>query len=114
MKEARRLDADEVQDLLEDNPNAVLVDVRAPHEYHAIRIAGSINVPLEDIEAGKITPELSDASRTYLFCCRTGRRSQKAANWFLAQGYKHIFNAGGVFDWPFGLISDESSPEKLS
>lgn len=114
MKEARRLDADEVQDLLEDNPQALLVDVRAPHEYHTIRIARSINVPLEDIEAGKIPTSLSDPSRTYLLCCRTGRRSQKAANWLLAHGYEHIFNAGGVLDWPFGLISDANDAKKLS
>ena len=114
MKEARRLDADEVQDLLDDNPQALLVDVRAPNEFHAIRIAGSVNVPLEDIEAGKIPTDLSDPSRTYLLCCRTGRRSQKGANWLLAHGYEHVFNAGGVLDWPFGLISDENDPKKLS
>lgn len=104
--EAKRLTPDEVEELLEGYPKPILVDVRNPNEFQVIRIAGAINVPLDNLLAGHIPPELMQPERTYLFCCRTGRRAQTAANLFLQKGYPHVFNAGGVLDWPFGLLSD--------
>lgn len=104
--QAKRLTPDEVENLLEQTPKPLLIDVRNPNEFRTIRIEGSVNIPLDDLLSGRIPPALSAINSTYLFCCRTGRRAQIAANFFLQKGYTHVFNVGGVLDWPFGLISD--------
>jgi len=44
---------------------------------------------------------------TYIVYCRTGNRSQNAVNILLQLGYEHVYDLGGILDWPYDTISDE-------
>lgn len=73
-----------------------LIDVRAPHEHDAGRIAGGRLVELSRLaaEAGSI-----DRSRPVVFYCRSGARSAMAADAFAQAGFDAHNMAGGLLEW---------------
>lgn len=74
----------------------LVVDVREPHEWEAGRIEGSVHIPLGQLEerAGEIPP----GSRV-LAVCRTGSRSQHAAELLGARGIEAESLEGGLRRW---------------
>ena len=85
----------EVADLLADG-GTQLVDVREPYEHEAGRIAGDVHIELDRLtaEAGSI-----DRERPVVFYCRTGSRSDMAAQAFGASGYTAHNLDGGLKAW---------------
>jgi len=74
----------------------VLVDVRTPAERDLAVIAGS---RLLDEEFHDELLEL-DRDTPLVFQCHHGIRSQSAAQYFLAQGFRTVFNLrGGIDAW---------------
>jgi len=81
---------------LEQNPDLMLLDIREPYEFEAMRIAGSLNVPRGILETAceynfeETVPELADArERPIVVICRSGNRSVLAAWVMRAMGYKN-------------------------
>jgi rhodanese-related sulfurtransferase len=85
----------EVADLVEQG-DAQLIDVREPYEHEAGRIAGDVHIELERLtaEAGSI-----DRERPVVFYCRTGSRSDMAAQAFGAAGFAAHNLDGGLKAW---------------
>ncbi|MEY3020289.1 MAG: hypothetical protein RLZZ272_1273 [Actinomycetota bacterium] len=63
----------------------VLVDVRTPEEYVAGHLEGAVNVPVESPDFTERIAEL-DPSLEYVVYCRSGRRSEIAAEQMVAIG----------------------------
>lgn len=94
-----RLTPAEAKDMLAKNPQAVLVDVRTPEEYAEKHIPNSRLIPNETIK-GDVEGLAKDA--VILVYCRTGHRSQQAANKLLDAGYQHVYDIeGGITKWPY-------------
>jgi rhodanese-related sulfurtransferase len=85
----------EVAELI-DEGEAQLVDVREPFEHDAGRIAGDVHIELDRLpaEAGSI-----DRERPVVFYCRSGSRSELAAQAFGASGYVAHNLTGGLKAW---------------
>ena len=64
---------DEGVQVCRSTPNAVLLDVRTPEEYAAGHIPGSVNHPLERMQAYD-----GDVSAPIFAYCRSGARSGRA------------------------------------
>jgi rhodanese-related sulfurtransferase len=76
---------------------ALMVDVREQQEWDAGRIAGAVHLPLSELPDR--WKELPDADCT-VFICRSGGRSQAAAEAFAAAGRSGCINlVGGVQGW---------------
>ena len=73
------------------NQNALVVDVRSPDEFRTGHCAGSINIPLNVLEARM--PEL-DKKRKLIVCCASGGRSAMALSILMNNGFIDIINAG--------------------
>ena len=71
--------------------NAYLVDVRAPQEFSEENVAGTINIPLSQIE-DKLT-KFSDKENIVVFC-RSGNRSEKAKDILASHGITNVINGG--------------------
>ena len=76
---------------------AVIVDVRSPDEFSAGNAAGSLNIPLGDLEQG--TRNL-DPNRWIIVCCASGTRSGIARRWLLSHGFHHVLNGGSWRNLP--------------
>ena len=88
-----------------DEGNATVVDVRTAEEYAAGHIPGSILVPVESI--GDTKPvELPDTEAVLLVHCRTGIRSKRASDQLVELGYKHVYDFGGIVDWPYETVTE--------
>lgn len=72
----------------------VVIDVRTPEEFEAghLRGAMNLNVRSDDFRAGV---ELLDRDTKYFLYCRTGNRSQQAAQIMNDLGFKAVYNVGG-------------------
>ena len=66
---------------------------------------GSILVPVESI--GDTKPvELPDTEAVLLVHCRTGIRSKRASDQLVELGYKHVYDFGGIVDWPYETVTE--------
>lgn len=78
---------------------AVVVDVREPHEYEAEHIAGAHLLPLSQFDPAQL-PAVPDGKKLLLHC-RSAQRCGVAANYLLQSGYTgDIYRlAGGMLAW---------------
>lgn len=93
-------------DLLKGDKNAVLIDVRTQEEFQAVRIPGSILIPDYEIK-DKISEVVPDKNKTVIVYCRSGRRSQAAAETLVKLGYTKVFDLGGIINWPYDTEGDD-------
>ena len=78
--------------------NAQVIDVRTAEEFASGHLAGATNI---NVESGNFETELAslDKNATYSIYCRSGRRSQIAANKMAEAGFTKIINLnGGLVD----------------
>ncbi|CAN5760796.1 hypothetical protein BH10BAC3_BH10BAC3_22630 [soil metagenome] len=58
------------------NKAEIIIDVRTPQEYAAGHVAGSINIPLNEVQ--QRLPEIKAMPQPILLCCASGNRSGQA------------------------------------
>ncbi len=80
----------------------VLLDVRTPEEHAAGNLPGSLLLPVDTAEVfGPQVEKLIPEKNTTVFVyCRSGRRSQSAAEIMVKMGYRAVYNIGGMNDVP--------------
>jgi rhodanese-related sulfurtransferase len=98
----------EAQKLLEDNPSAVLIDVRSSMEYLFVGHAkGSVHVAWIDEPDWKIDPDFpahvrqvmlgglscdDDGCAPVVLICRSGKRSHEAGEALIKDGFQIVYN----------------------
>ncbi|WP_442598258.1 sulfurtransferase TusA family protein [Neobacillus sp. D3-1R] len=88
---------DELQKKLETNENIVVLDVRESAEYAFNHIPNAISIPMGEIE--NRLNELNKDTEIYVVC-RTGNRSDFAAQKLAENGFAKVFNVvPGMSDW---------------
>ncbi|MFE1925263.1 rhodanese-like domain-containing protein [Streptomyces asoensis] len=78
--------------------DAVLLDVREPHEWQAGHAPRAVHLPLSALAAGAGLPASAQA-RPLVVICRSGNRSRQAAELLLARGADAVDVVGGMRDW---------------
>ena len=76
--------------------NAVFLDVREPYEWEAGHIAGSVHIPIGQIQRRY---EEIDSTREIVVVCQVGQRSELVANFLGTRGYTAHNLAGGLHGW---------------
>ena len=94
----RQISMDEAVNMMRDEKDYIILDVRRPDEFAEGHIPGAINVPNEEIGAADIAA-LPDKSQLILVYCRSGRRSKEASEKLVKLGYTNIVEFGGILDW---------------
>ncbi len=89
------IDASALAKLMADQ-DIRLVDVRTPEEFAAGHIKGAVNMPVESFDPAQLAS--GDGRKTVLYC-RSGRRSQVAADKLAATGKPATLLAGGILAW---------------
>lgn len=70
---------------------AIIIDVRSKSEFSMGHVKGSINIPLEQIEANASKLK---KHKHIITCCRSGNRSGMAKRTLEAKGLNNIINGG--------------------
>ena len=97
----------DLEELLENNPDVVLVDIREPDERDGCYIANSILAPRGLLEAccdwnySDTIPELVKArNKTVVVICRSGNRSVLGALTMQLMGYEDVYSLKtGIKGW---------------
>ena len=74
--------------------NAVLLDVRTVDEYRQGHIDGSLNIPLQNIQAVK--NNIPDLDKPIYVHCLSGARSAQATSVLKSMGYTNVTDIGGI------------------
>lgn len=99
-KQYQDLSGQAFKQLLTENKDTVLIDVRTPGEYRQGAIKGALNL---DIMGAEFRNKVAtfDPLKTYLVYCRSGNRSAQACNYMAGLGFKNLYNlSGGIGSFP--------------
>jgi len=80
--------------------DAVILDVREPHEWAAGHAPGAIHIPLGELPARLAElAEMGAGAGSVAVTCRGGGRSSRAVAWLTQQGYDVANLDGGMKAW---------------
>jgi len=94
------LEQDKWKISLENDSDALILDVRTPEEFEAFRIPNSVNIDFYNPEIfmqeiGKLAKD-----KSYYIYCRTGVRSANSCHLMKELGFAKTYNLiGGIVDW---------------
>jgi rhodanese-related sulfurtransferase len=92
------ISAANAQQLIAQNPDIVLLDVRSSAEYKSGHLPKAIHI---DISSAAFTQRMSqlDKSKKYLVYCLSGGRSARACSLLSEQGLTVTNMEGGISRW---------------
>jgi len=76
---------------------AALLDVRTEEEYAEGHIDGSVNIPLNKINA--VLNKYPNKKTPLFVHCRSGARSGQAVAYLQQMGYTNVKNIGGIINY---------------
>jgi rhodanese-related sulfurtransferase len=89
----------DMEEMIERNPDILILDVRERDEYDTMHVPGSLNVPRGIVESAcewgyeETEPELVQArDREMIIVCRSGYRSILAAHSLQLLGFKNVYS----------------------
>jgi len=83
-----------VEEIIKNN-SGTIVDVRTPGEFNSGNVAGSINIPLQEVV--QRMEEIKNLKTPLVLCCASGGRSGQVHG-YLAQNGIECVNAGSWMD----------------
>ena len=101
-----RISQDEAMQMMQEQTDYLIVDVRRPDEFAEGHIAGAINVPSDDI-TDEMPELLPDKEQTLLVYCRSGNRSKEASRKLADIGYTKVYEFGGINTWEGEIVTGE-------
>ena len=99
----KHVSMDEIVQIMNENKNYIILDVRTIAEYNEGHIPNAICIPNETIGNNTIN-ELSDKEQLILIYCRSGNRSKQAAEKLKKLGYTNLIEFGGIIDWKGEIV----------
>ncbi len=106
----QKIDAQSAQNIISEfdqgEEGLVILDVRTEEEYQEKHIPGAKLIPHDQL-AQRAAEELPNQRAVILVYCRTGRRSEAAAKTLVELGYNHVYDFGGITDWPYETIAGQ-------
>ncbi|RUR12671.1 rhodanese-like domain-containing protein [Legionella sp. km772] len=98
-EQIKTINAHELKNRMDNNPQLCLIDVRELEEWQEIRIPGALHLPKDEI-ALQIESYVTDKTQPIYLHCRGGVRSLYAAQCLLDIGYKEVYSIdGGIMEW---------------
>jgi rhodanese-related sulfurtransferase/cytochrome oxidase Cu insertion factor (SCO1/SenC/PrrC family) len=91
------ISASDAKELLDSNPNIIILDVRTTDEFNEEHLEGSINIPVLELQdrMGEL-----DKNNTILVYCKMGVRSAQAAQILSENGFLNIYDMeDGITAW---------------
>ncbi|WP_291641808.1 rhodanese-like domain-containing protein [Clostridium sp.] len=99
----KNITPEEAKKRLDSEKEIILLDVRTKEEYESGHIKDSILMPVDTL-AEEAEKNLVDKEAIIFTYCRSGSRSRAADNILVEQGYKNVYNLGGIADWPYEVV----------
>lgn len=88
------LTKEEIKEMLINNSNVILLDVRSHQEYEEGHLNGAINIPTYDLYREALK-RLTDKDAIIIAYCTVGVRSENAIKILRKMGYKNLYHLDG-------------------
>ena len=98
----RKISFAEAKEKLDNDANAVLLDVREEAEYITGHAVDAVLLPLRELDATSASEAIPSHDTSVLVYCRSGRRSREAALILAELGYTEVYDIGSLIGWPYG------------
>lgn len=98
-----RIDFARAREILDREPEAVLLDVREEAEYITGHAVDAVLLPVDELTDETALDAIPSLSTPVLVYCRSGYRSKVAAHKLEEYGYERIYDLGSLIGWPYGL-----------
>ena len=98
----RKISFAEAKEILDNDANAVLLDVREEAEYITGHAVDAVLLPLRELDAVSAAEAIPSHDTPVLVYCRSGRRSREAALILAELGYTEVYDIGSLIGWPYG------------
>jgi len=96
----QKISPEDAKSILDSSEPYILLDVRSQEEYDQAHITTATLLPHDEI-ATRAETDLPDKSTPILVYCYSGGRSAIAAETLTSLGYSHVYDLGGILDWPY-------------
>jgi thiosulfate sulfurtransferase len=90
----RRISVEEAKSLIDNEPHITIADIRDDESFYNNNIRDSVHVTSESIENFL---KSTNKENPLLIYCYHGVNSQSAAEYFVKEGFKHVFSMDGGF-----------------
>ena len=100
--EYRKISFAKAKEILDKDPEAVLLDVREEAEYITGHAVDAVLLPLDELDAASAAEAIPSHDTSVLVYCRSGRRSREAALILAELGYTEVYDIGSLIGWPYG------------
>jgi len=89
----RQCDVSEAKQMIETNPNLVILDVRTQEEYDEGHLENAVLIPVSELESRLDELDVEDEILVY---CRSGVRSATASQTLVDNGFSSVYNMLGA------------------
>lgn len=87
----------EAKDMLKEDANGILLDVRSIQEYKEYHLNGAICIPLYELQI-KIENIVQNKQQLIIVYCQSGARSKKGVEVLETMGYTNLYEIDGGID----------------
>ena len=94
--EIKSISPEEVYEIIKNSEDYLIVDVRTKEEYNSGHIEGALLLPVQELEDR--LDELP-IDKSIIVHCQSGGRSRTAATTLVENGFKQVYDMGGISDW---------------
>lgn len=94
--------AKEAKEIMENETDYIILDVRTQEEFDEGHIPGTLLIPDYEVSQ-RAESELPDKAALILVYCRSGRRSKNSAQTLAELGYTNVKEFGGIIDWEYEI-----------
>lgn len=96
-----QINARQLLELRQIEPNLILLDVRQSYEHQEFALENDVLIPLNELEA-RIHELDAFRDQTIVVYCKAGIRSQVACNLLEKDGFTRLYNlSDGILGWKY-------------
>lgn len=99
-----QIDGQSALDMMNNETDYIIIDVRTESEYQQGHIKNAINIPNESIDES-VSEILTNKDQLLLVYCRSGNRSKQASEKLAKLGYSNIYEFGGISDFSGEIVN---------
>ena len=95
----KNINGNELIELIKNNKNCIIIDVRTSQEFKSGHIEKAKNIPVSELKS-KINSISKYKEKDVVLYCASGSRSKAAVNLLYKEGFKVIYNLkGGMYSY---------------
>jgi|GEM_PF-1122910 len=100
---SKKISQKHAYEIMKNNKNYILLDVRPKADYDTQRISGAVSMPYSTMIT-RVSKELKDKNALIFIYCASGLTSPQAAKLLVSSGYTNVYDIGSISNWAYGTV----------